>query len=343
LCRAQCFASKRSTISTGDPLAEPARSRRGVADGNVRLLRKSTFFDGSSDPLSLPNEQPLLAMSAVRAKRSCGRDLITQFDRWSGVTSMDVFLLQSTESGTHSPRDEARDEEPPMPATVARPALVRERRASRSLRRQAERKSTVAGARNEMLESDDATLARALLEGDSRAGWVAWQRFAPKVRRTIRRFLWNETEIDDVVQQVFVCFLERLPTLQDPHALRAFLISITLNIARTEVRRDRLRRDVWRSGVAPPSSVQTDSEAREALARFCRIVGRMRPDDRSAFVQRFVENKDLVEVASRLGISLSTVKRRLNRIWLRIEAQAERDPALCSYLLGSSVGRSGPG
>jgi RNA polymerase sigma-70 factor (ECF subfamily) len=198
-----------------------------------------------------------------------------------------------------------------------------------------ERTSRIAGARAKMLETDEATLVRALLDGDSEAAWAAWHRFAPKVRRAIQRRLGNEADIEDVVQQVFVCFFKRLPTLQDPEAVQAFVMSIAVNIARTEVRRNRCRRDFLRGWVGPRSSVHPNPEAREAAAHFWSIVGRLGPRDGTAFVQRFVDNEELVDVASSHGVSLSTIKRRLTRIRHRVAVQVQRDPALAAYLLAS--------
>lgn len=203
-------------------------------------------------------------------------------------------------------------------------------------------RSKTDGARRLLIEADDATLGRALLEGDPRAAWVAWHRFAPLVRRMIRRLLDPGSDIEDLLQQVFVCFFERIPTLQEPQALKAFVIAITLNNVRSEVRRRRVRQTLWRSWASTPGPVHPDPEAREALSRFCRIMDGLGPADGTAFMLRFVDNRDLDDVASTLGVSLSTVKRRLNRIWHRVAAQVERDPALSSYLMRSFVKRSLP-
>ena len=140
----------------------------------------------------------------------------------------------------------------------------------------------------------------------------------------------NGAEIDDLVQEVFVCFFRRLPTLQDPRAISGFVISITLNIARTEVRRQSVRRALCQ-GWGSPSWLDPDPEAREALAHFCRILEGLGPSDVTAFMLRFVDHRDLAEVASILGVSLSTAKRRLARAWQRVMAQLQRDPALSSY------------
>lgn len=185
-----------------------------------------------------------------------------------------------------------------------------------------------------MLTTDEATLARALALGDSSAAWAAWHRFAPRVRRTIQRFMGSGADVEDVVQQVFVCFFERIATLQEPQALNGFLIAIALNVARAEARRNRVRRTLWQNWVAPPSSVHPDPEAREAFAHLCAILRGLRPADAAVLVERFVDNDELAEMASSRGVSLSTIKRRLTRIAHRFKVQAKRDPALSHRISG---------
>ena len=67
---------------------------------------------------------------------------------------------------------------------------------------------------SDLEEADDATLARALIGRSPAAPRVAWKRFAPMVRRILRRSLGPEGDIEDVVQDVFLCLFERVPTLR---------------------------------------------------------------------------------------------------------------------------------
>ena len=77
--------------------------------------------------------------------------------------------------------------------------------------------------------------------------------------------------------------------------------------------------------------VTPDTDAREALARFYKILDRVNATDRSAFVLRFMEGLELTEVAAALKLSLATTKRRLARVWARVLLLVERDPVLVHY------------
>ena len=78
-----------------------------------------------------------------------------------------------------------------------------------------------------MDDVDDITLARALIARDPAARTTVWRRFRPMVARTAARFFDSSADIDDIVQEVFVCLLNRIHTLSHPAALRNFILSIT--------------------------------------------------------------------------------------------------------------------
>jgi RNA polymerase sigma-70 factor (ECF subfamily) len=103
---------------------------------------------------------------------------------------------------------------------------------------------------------------------------------------------------------------------------------------RHELRRRWVRRWVRLSGktdAAEMEVVTPDTDAREALARFYKILDRVNATDRSAFVLRFMEGLELTEVAAALKLSLATTKRRLARVWARVLLLVERDPVLVHY------------
>src|SRR6476619_3841042 len=171
-------------------------------------------------------------------------------------------------------------------------------------------------------ESDDATLARALIARDPRAPRVLW------------RTLGADHDLDDLAQEVFLCVFEKVRALREPKALKAFVISVTSLTMRHELRRRWVRRWVRLSGKTDAAELETvtpDTDAREALARFYKILDRVNATDRSAFVLRFMEGLELTEVAAALKLALATTKRRLARVWARVLLLVERDPVLVHY------------
>ncbi len=185
-----------------------------------------------------------------------------------------------------------------------------------------------------LTESDDASVVRVLLEGDPRAPRVVWHRFAPMVHRILKRAFGPEHDIDDLVQDVFMVLFDRVVTLREPNALRAFIISITAHTIRRELRRKTAARWLMLGDTPVARARDADLDSREAVVRLYRILDRLGSDDRTAFVLRFLEGLELVDVAQATEVSLATTKRRLTRAWGRVLTHARRDSALVEYLAG---------
>ncbi|MEP6653455.1 MAG: RNA polymerase sigma factor [Myxococcales bacterium] len=188
----------------------------------------------------------------------------------------------------------------------------------------------------QLTSADDATLARAMMAGDVQAPRVAWGRFAPMVHRMLKRTFGPTQDVDDMVQDVFMCLFRKVGGLREPKSLKAFVISITVMTIKYELRQRRVRRWVHLSGalsdINGPRTEQPDAASRQALNSFYAILDRLSARDRTAFVLRFFEGLELVQVADALGISVSTTKRHLSRIWQRVTLLVQRAPELSSYL-----------
>jgi RNA polymerase sigma-70 factor (ECF subfamily) len=195
-----------------------------------------------------------------------------------------------------------------------------------------------------LADADDATLVRGLLENDPRATREAWRRFGPVVRRILLRTLGPESELEDLSQEVFITFFDRVRTLRDPRTVTAFIMSITAFKIRHHLRWRWLRRWLVLPGQVEKLDLrafQPNAEAREALDRFFKILDRVNAVDRTAFTLRYVEEMELRDVAVALDLSLATTKRRLARTWKRLSVLVRTDPALGELLPMFTVGVEG--
>jgi RNA polymerase sigma-70 factor, ECF subfamily len=191
-----------------------------------------------------------------------------------------------------------------------------------------------------LADIDDETLARGLIEGHRQAQREVWRRYAPMVRRILRRALGPSHDVDDLMQEAFLSLFEAGGRLREPRALKAYVIAISSRTARGELRKRWVRRwvkllpggDLDEETGDAARAVVPDPEAREALRRFYRLLDKLGAETRAAFVLRFMEKLEVTEVAAALGISLSTAKRRVARAWERMVLLVEREPALVHYL-----------
>src|SRR3984957_15385995 len=183
--------------------------------------------------------------------------------------------------------------------------------------------------------TDDAALARLAAARDPRAAAALWDRYATLVRGILRRTLGPSADVEDLVQDAFIGLFRTLPGLRDPDALRSFVVGTALRVARSELRRRRVRR--WLSltptGLLPDTAQQgaVDPEARRAVKRLYEVLDKIDDRGRMAFVLRYLEGYELTEVAEALGCSLATTKRALAKAQERVNAMVKRDPLLAPY------------
>jgi RNA polymerase sigma-70 factor (ECF subfamily) len=188
-------------------------------------------------------------------------------------------------------------------------------------------------------ETADLALVRAAREGDKRAAGMLFDRHVPLVRRILARTLGPFCDVEDHVQETFLAFFRALHGLKNEEAVRAFLVSIAVRIARGELRRRKVRRILR---FAAPEEITeiagstegVDVEAREAVRRLFAILDDLDTRSRMAFSLRHLEQMELTEVAEAVGESLATVKRRLGRVAPIVQARIHRDPYLANFVRG---------
>jgi RNA polymerase sigma-70 factor, ECF subfamily len=192
----------------------------------------------------------------------------------------------------------------------------------------------------------DVSILTALRAGEPHAARALWTRFQPLVSRVLGHMVGPGPHNEDLAQDTFFTVFRRIHMLRDPIALRPFIVSVAVYTAWREIRKRRRHRRLIRDLIGGSSDelvVTTDFDSREGLLRLATILARLRPRERSAFSLRFIEGKDLGDIASALGVSRATVKRRLARARNRMALAAGRDPALQPYLQPHRLPGTHPG
>jgi RNA polymerase sigma-70 factor (ECF subfamily) len=182
---------------------------------------------------------------------------------------------------------------------------------------------------------DDEPLVCAARAGDRRACQAIWKKYASLVQRLVRRFFGPGADLSDVCQEAFLRIFRRLDELREPAALSGFIIGVTLGVARNEARRRRIRSIVGLASTDELPEVVVPGErdeAREAVRALYRLLDSLGAEDRSLFIARYVEKMEVVDVATAHGVSLSTVKRRIARLALRVDSRMKSEPALAAYV-----------
>lgn len=170
----------------------------------------------------------------------------------------------------------------------------------------------------------DAALVIAARGGEQWAFEALFRRHANLVFGLAYRLLPRDAEVEDIVQDVFSVAFERLGTLQNPQAFAAWLGSIVVNTVSKRLRRRRLLERLGIRSVDPcdPDQVVSSTapaETASELKAVYRLLERLPAEQRVALVLRRVEGMEIAQIAQHMGISVSTVKRRLTAAEARLE------------------------
>jgi RNA polymerase sigma-70 factor (ECF subfamily) len=182
-------------------------------------------------------------------------------------------------------------------------------------------------------------LVLALRQHDRAAAAELVRRHGAYVERVLARILGVDSELPDLLHDVFINALDSIGSLKNPSMLREWLRGVTVFVARGCLRRRRRRS--WlvlrRSEDLPDVPIDVPpSDAKEALTRTYSALAELPPDERIAFALRFIAELELTEVAEACHVSLATVKRRLEKAQRRFTAAGRRDPVLLEWIEGGA-------
>jgi RNA polymerase sigma-70 factor (ECF subfamily) len=152
---------------------------------------------------------------------------------------------------------------------------------------------------------------------------ACFELYFPLVWRSLRRFGVPEASVDDVVQQVFLTFSERLPDVE-PVRERAFLLAVCVRAASNERRRLSRVRDeaIGDNALHAFPDAHTPEELLHKKRRRERLdaaLATLPLNQRVVFVLFELEGLSLPEIAESVGIPLGTATSRLRRARGRFE------------------------
>src|SRR5690606_41700096 len=86
-----------------------------------------------------------------------------------------------------------------------------------------------------------------------------FERFAPYVARIGLRLLGRESDVDDLIQEVFLAAFRQRHQVREPQAFKSWLAIIAVRTARRQLRRRRMRAFVGLDTLAAPLELRDQS------------------------------------------------------------------------------------
>ena len=147
-------------------------------------------------------------------------------------------------------------------------------------------------------------------------------------------YMKSEADAEDVAQEAFIRAFRKLESFRAESKFSTWLISITINEARTRLRRQALVRmepldqlPDEDKGISPAllrdwREIPSEAVEREEVRNLIRLAVEQLPDIyRQVFLMRDVEELTINETAEALNISIPSVKVRLHRARMRLQKQ----------------------
>jgi RNA polymerase sigma-70 factor (ECF subfamily) len=139
-------------------------------------------------------------------------------------------------------------------------------------------------------------------------------RYSGYVARLAARLLGSgDSDLDDVVQDVFWIAARRIGKIPDLIQARGWLATVTTRVVRRKLLRRRFRalfHAAPRHADVPARGATLEEHA--LLARLYEVLEQLPTDVRLAWTLRYLEGESLEAVAVACGCSLSTAKRRVS-------------------------------
>lgn len=169
-------------------------------------------------------------------------------------------------------------------------------------------------------------------EGDALAIERLVQTYQQDVYRMALSILDDPDDADDAMQEAFLSALRGLATFRENASLKTWLFSITINICRSRLKRQKSRSRMQqilqslfhlRGEQAQPEDEAMKNQADAALWK---AIHSLDGKHRIPIVLRYYHDLPVAEIAAMLGVPTGTVHSRLNhaREQLRIQLKEEQ-------------------
>ncbi len=184
---------------------------------------------------------------------------------------------------------------------------------------------------------DEASLVRKAQAGDATAFTDLVQHYERKIYRIAKNITQNDEDAEDVLQEAFLKAYEHLDGFQGNSKFYTWIVRIAVNEALMKLRKrkgdkfvsldepietgeEEVKREiaVWEDN---PEQKYSGEEMRRILDE---AVESLKPDFRTVFVLRDIEELSTEETAEALGISIPAVKSRLLRARLALREKLTR-------------------
>lgn len=173
------------------------------------------------------------------------------------------------------------------------------------------------------MEINDSELIVAVLKGDAASFEPLVQKYQPRIFATARRYARRESEVEDIVQEIFVKAFQKLSSFRNEAPFEHWLMRLAVRTCYDFLRGHQRNRETsftelsepetdWLERfVAEPSSASEDASAARELVN--RVLDQLSPANKLVITLLEIEDRSVKEISELTGWSVPLVKVRAFR------------------------------
>jgi RNA polymerase sigma-70 factor (ECF subfamily) len=196
---------------------------------------------------------------------------------------------------------------------------------------------------------DEPRLIARAVAGETAAFRTLYERHRTDVARLVYRMLGARSDLDDVIQEVFIQAYKSLKDFRGQAKFSTWLHRVTVNVVLMHRRAARSRPVFADEPPGDPAlrsdelAPDEDAERRERVRAFGRLLDRLADKKRIVFVLHELEGLAPSEIATIVGAPVLTVRTRLFYARRELEELLAEEPALAGLRAAfSKAGGTGP-
>ncbi|WP_294670650.1 RNA polymerase sigma factor [uncultured Fluviicola sp.] len=171
---------------------------------------------------------------------------------------------------------------------------------------------------------DDLTLVNECAKGNSKAQRALFDKFAPKMLAVCQRYLRNNQEAEDVLQDGFVKVFQKIVDFKMEGSLEGWIRRIVVNTALDTIRKNKkLLDDIQVEEVQYKVSFTDHQFDGMDLAQLMKLINEMPDGYRIVFNMFAIEGYSHKEIADTLGVTENTSKSQYSRARAFLRTQLE--------------------
>lgn len=173
------------------------------------------------------------------------------------------------------------------------------------------------------MEPTEAELIASVLRGDAQSFEPLVQKYSPRVFATVRRYARRDSEVEDIVQEVWIKAFQKLGSFRAEAPFEHWLMRLTVRTCYDFLRSHQRNRELNFSELSDPETdwlehfvTQADAGSEHAAAArqlVERILEKLTPAARLVITLLEIEDRSVKEIASLTGWSVPLVKVRAFR------------------------------